>query len=48
MFLIIPTCFINICCLNSVSKLEFDKEMYQAFPIERDGKARNSKITTEF
>jgi archaellum component FlaG (FlaF/FlaG flagellin family) len=22
--------------------------MYQAFPIERDGKARNSKITTEF
>jgi len=32
---------------NPVSKLEFDKEMYQAFPIERDGKARNSKITTE-
>ncbi len=32
---------------NPVSKLEFDKEIYQAFPIERDGKARNSKITTE-
>jgi len=39
--------FYYICCLNSVSKLEFDKEIYQAFPIERDGKARNSKITTE-
>ncbi len=39
--------FHYICCRNSVNKLEFDKEMYQAFPIERDGKARNLKITTE-